>query len=84
MKVLLPHKTFSGIYFNIIIQEVFSMKNDRVKTIARIGMLAAMAYAVMLVFHAPLLSAAPFLKYLQKLFSIHLMPSFLRAGDRCE
>ena len=39
------------------------MKNDRVKTIARMGMLAAMAYAVMLVFHAPLLSAAPFLKY---------------------
>ena len=39
------------------------MKNDRVKTVARLGMLAAMAYAVMLVFHVPLLSAAPFLKY---------------------
>ncbi len=26
MKVLLPHEAFSGIYFNIIIQEVFSMK----------------------------------------------------------
>ena len=39
------------------------MKNDRVRMIARLGMLAAMAYAVMLVFHVPLLSAAPFLKY---------------------
>ena len=39
------------------------MKSDRVKTITRLGMLAAMAYAVMVVFHTPLLSAAPFLKY---------------------
>lgn len=39
------------------------MSNERIKTVTRLGMLAAMAYAVMLLFHTPLLSAAPFLKY---------------------
>ena len=39
------------------------MKNDKIRKIAVLAMLAAMAYVVMLIVHVPLMSAAPFLKY---------------------